>query len=88
MTEGAPYEIELRGRVSDRLLRPVLDEFAIEVTESGTTRLVGPVQDPSHLHGLVMHFTACNVEVVRFGPVRAGRERSADPAIHPEGTPS
>lgn len=88
MTEDVPYEIELRGRVSDRLLRPVVDEFVVEVTESGTTRLVGPVRDPSHLYGLVMHFTACNVEVVRFGPVPTGRRCPSDPTIRPEGNPS
>lgn len=87
VTEETCYEIELRGRVGERLLRPVIDEFTIEVTERGTTLLVGPVRDPAHLHGLVMHFTSCNVEVLRLGPVDRGRPRPTDPPHRPEGNP-
>jgi len=58
------YEIEIGGRPSDRVLRPVVDEFIVELTEAGTTRLVGEIRDPSHLHGLLAHFTSLNVEVI------------------------
>ena len=58
------YEIEIGGHASDRVLRPVIDEFAIEHTEAGTTRLVGVIRDSSHLSGLLAHFTSLNVEVV------------------------
>lgn len=64
MPRPTRYEIELRGRAGQRILRPVLDEFLIEPTAHGTTRLVGEVRDASHLHGLLTHFTSMNVDVV------------------------
>ena len=67
MTErtGPPtrYEIEIGGHASDRVLRPVIDEFTVEFTEAGTTRVVGAIRDSSHLNGLLAHFTSLNVEV-------------------------
>ena len=58
------YEIEIGGHASDRVLRPVIDEFTIEPTTSGTTRIVGEIRDSSHLNGLLSHFTSLNVEVI------------------------
>jgi hypothetical protein len=58
------YQIEIRGRATERLLRPVTDDFAIETTRAGNTRLTGEIRDPSHLHGLLAHFTSMNAEVV------------------------
>jgi hypothetical protein len=58
------YEIELGGHASERVLRPVIDEFTVELTEAGTTRLVGEVRDSSHLNGILAHFTSLNIEVV------------------------
>ena len=58
------YEIEVGGHASDRVLRPVIDEFTVELTEAGTTRLVGAIRDSSHLNGLLAHFTSLNVEVM------------------------
>ena len=58
------YEIEIGGHASDRVLRPVIDEFTVEPTKSGTTRLVGAIRDSSHLNGLLTHFTSLNVEVI------------------------
>ena len=58
------YEIEIGGHASDRVLRPVIDEFIIEPTRSGTTRLVGAIRDSSHLNGLLSHFISLNVEVI------------------------
>jgi len=58
------YEIEIGGHASDRILRPVVDEFSIELTEAGTTRLVGVIRDSSHLNGLLAHFTSLNAEVM------------------------
>ena len=60
------YEIEIDGRVTDRVLRPVIDDFHIEQTTWGSTRLVGEIRDPSHLNGLLAHFTALNVEVLQL----------------------
>lgn len=68
MSEPTIYEIEIRGRASDRVLRPVIDDFAIEVTAAGNTRLVGPIGDASHLSGLLAHFTSLNIDVLRFSP--------------------
>ena len=75
MSSPARYEIEIRGRATHRVLRPVVDEFRIEPTEVGTTRLTGLVRDASHLNGLLAHFTSMNVEVVelrRLDPLPAG----------------
>jgi hypothetical protein len=58
------YEIEIGGHASARVLRPVVDDFTVELTEAGTTRLVGAVRDSSHLDGLLAHFTSLNVEVM------------------------
>ena len=48
------------------MLRPVVDDFRIEPTEVGTTRLTGQIRDASHLNGLLAHFTSMNVEVVEL----------------------
>ena len=58
------YQIDIRGRATERLLRPVTDEFTIEATPAGNTRMTGDIRDPSHLHGLLAHFTSMNAEVV------------------------
>ena len=58
------YEIEIGGHASDRVLRPVIDEFAVEFTEAGTTRLLGAIRDSSHLNGLLAHLTSLNIEVM------------------------
>jgi hypothetical protein len=63
-TGSTRYEIEIGGRASDRVLRPVIDEFTIEPTEAGTTRLVGEIRDSSHLNGLLAHFTSLTVDVI------------------------
>ncbi|MCB0951894.1 MAG: hypothetical protein KDB13_04025 [Microthrixaceae bacterium] len=66
MSRPTRYEIEIRGRATDRVLRPVIDDFEIDPTDVGTTRLTGLVRDPSHLNGLLAHFTSMNVEVVQL----------------------
>lgn len=68
MTETTRYEIVIRGRAGRRALRPLLDEFEIDRSAGGRTRLVGVIRDPSHLHGVLAHLTSVGVEVVRFGP--------------------
>ncbi len=64
MPAPSRYEIEIRGRVTSRVLRPVVDDFTIDATRAGTTRLVGEIRDPSHLHGLLAHFSSLNVEIL------------------------
>jgi hypothetical protein len=68
MSERTTYEIEIRGRASERALRPVADEFSIETTDAGNTRMIGLIRDPSHLNGILSHFTSLNIEVVRITP--------------------
>lgn len=63
-TGSTRYEIEIGGHPSDRVLRPVIDEFRIEPTGAGTTRITGDVRDSSHLNGLLTHFTSLNIEVI------------------------
>lgn len=58
------YEIEIGGHASNRVLRPVIDEFTIELTGAGTTCLVGEIRDSSHLNGLLAHLTSLNVEMI------------------------
>ena len=66
MSRPTRYEIEISGRATDRVLRPVIDDFRIEPTDAGTTVLTGQIRDASHLHGLLAHFTSLNVEVVEL----------------------
>ena len=85
MSHPHRYEIEIRGRATDRVLHPVVDDFRVEPTDHGTTRLVGEIRDPSHLNGLLAHFTSMNVEVVELHCL--GLAESESPSIqhsHPE----
>lgn len=70
------YEIEIGGYASDRVLRPVIDEFTVEPTKARTTLLIGVIRDSSHLNGLLAHFTSLNVEVIGL--------RRLDPRPHSE----
>jgi hypothetical protein len=69
MTTATTYELVLRGRASARILRPLLDDFTLDETSPGVTRLVGPVVDPSHLHGVLAHLTSVGVELISLGPL-------------------
>ena len=69
MTSAITYELVLRGRASARLLRPLLDDFVIDQSTPGCTRLVGLVLDASHLHGVLAHLTSVGIELVSVGPV-------------------
>jgi hypothetical protein len=69
VTNPTAYELVLRGRASARLLRPLLDDFEIDHSDPGVTRLVGHVLDASHLHGVLAHLTSVGVELVSVGPV-------------------
>ena len=78
------YEIEIGGHASDRVLRPVIDEFTVEQTGAGTTRLVGEIRDSSHLNGLLAHLTSLNVEMIGLRRLHdaAGRAPPVNPT-HP-----
>ena len=96
MSEPTTFEIVLRGRASARLLRPLLDDFTITYTSGtytpgtntvpGDTRLVGEVRDAAHLHGVVAHITAVNVELVSIVPI-TGAVTAGLPATTPEVQP-
>lgn len=58
------YEIVIRGRASAAFLRPLLNDFTIEPTHDGVTRLTGLVRDAAHLHGIVAHLTSVNAELI------------------------
>ena len=69
MTTATTYELVLRGRASRRLLRPLLDDFTVDHSTPGVTRLVGLVRDSCHLHGVLAHLTSVGVELVSVAPV-------------------
>lgn len=81
MPRPATYRIVLRGRASARLLRPLLDDFAVDHTVDGTTRLVGPITDAAHLNGVLAHLTSVNVDLISVAPIQQppdGEPRPAD----------
>lgn len=71
MSTPTPYEIVLRGRASARLLRPLIDDFVIDHSGDGVTHLTGDIRDASHLHGVLAHLTAVNVDVISIAPCPA-----------------
>ncbi len=70
MHEPITYEIELRGNVGARSLRPLVDDFSVDRAVNGVTRLVGTIKDPSQLHGVIMHIASMNLEIISIGPPR------------------
>ncbi len=56
--------IELGGNVGARLLRPLADDFGILRSEKGVTLLVGEISDAAHLHGIVVHLTSMNIDII------------------------
>ena len=69
MPEVPTHEIVLRGRIGHRQLRPFLDDFTVDHSTPGRTRLVGTVVDPAHLHGLVAYLASINAELIALTPV-------------------
>ncbi len=74
MNEPAVYELVLRGLLSARLLAHLADDFAVE-SGGGTTRLIGEIRDPAHLHGVIAHLTSLAVEIVSIAPHESGDDR-------------
>ena len=87
MSEPTRYEIEIRGRATERVLRPALDDFQIEHTDVGTTRLVGDIRDASHLNGLLAHFTSMNVEVLELRRIDVLQPAPSTRNSHQQTTP-
>lgn len=83
MAEPTTYEIVIRGHVGPRLLRPLLGDFTLDRPTTETTRLIGTIVDPAHLHGVLTHLTAVAVEVISLGPA----PEPAGPPSHPDTAP-
>ena len=69
MTTAAAYEIVIKGRASTRFLRPLIDDFVIDHSVEGVTRVTGDVRDAAHLHGIVAHLTSVGAELISIGPI-------------------
>ena len=81
------YEIVIKGRATARFLRPLLDEFAIDHSVEGVTRLTGDVRDAAHLHGIVAHLSAVNAELISIGPLTPTQHTATSrPDLHPSTT--
>lgn len=68
MTTSTVYRIEIRGRLSDRILGPYALEFVVS-RSSSTTVLTGEVRDASHLHGIVSDLTSLGLELVSVAQI-------------------
>ncbi len=68
MSEPTTYEIIIGGHASERLLWPLLDDFAMDHPQPQRTRLTGIIRDSSHLHGVLAHLTSVAVEVISVTP--------------------
>lgn len=80
MTTPTTYEIVIKGRATSRFLRPLLDEFAIDHSIEGVTRLTGDVRDAAHLHGIVAHLTSINTELISIGPITPTHQTVTHPS--------
>ena len=69
MNDPVPYEIVIRGQVSERMLDRLTDDFSIDTTAGGNTRLTGEIRDAAHLHGVLNQFTSLAIEIVSVTPV-------------------
>ena len=69
MHKPTAYEIVIAGHATERLLRPLTDDFVLDHPHPGQTRLVGVVADAAHLHGVLNHLTAVAAEVIRVAPI-------------------
>ena len=79
MNEPTAYEIVIRGHASERMLGAFRDDFAIEVTDAGTTRMTGTIRDAAHLHGVVTHFTSLAIDIVSLTPLEPDLPESNQP---------
>ncbi len=85
MTTTTTYEIVIKGRATARFLRPLLDDFAIDHSVEGITRVTGDVRDASHLHGIVAHLTSVGAELISIGPLTPTRQSAT---VMPDLSPS
>lgn len=84
MTTTTPYEIVIKGRATERFLRPLLDDFSLDHDIEGGTRLTGHVRDAAHLHGIVAHLTSVGAELISIGPITPTQHAATQPPdLHP-----
>ena len=76
MTRTTTYEIVIKGRATERFLRPLLDDFSIDHYLDGVTHLTGDVRDAAHLHGIVAHLTSVGAELISIAPLTAAQQTS------------
>ncbi len=79
MKEPILYQIVIRGRAGKRLLWPLLDDFTVDHPDPQSTRLVGEITDPAHLHGVLHHLTSVAAEVVSMTPIESDIEQASNP---------
>jgi len=79
MNEPVTYELVIRGNASERVLGALRDDFAIEATDAGTTRMTGAIRDAAHLHGVVTHFTSLAIDIVSLTPLEADPSQPNNP---------
>ena len=83
MTTATTYEIVIKGRASTRFLRPLIDDFVIDHSVEGCTRVTGDVRDAAHLHGIVAHLTSVGAELISIGPIiRTPHTATNQPDLH------
>ncbi len=68
MAEPCTHELILRGRVRTHLLRPILHDFSVCYSPTGTTILTGAIREAAHLHGVVIHLTSLGLELISLNP--------------------
>lgn len=87
MTTATTYEIIIKRRASTRFLRPLIDDFVIDHSVEGITRVTGDVRDAAHLHGIVAHLTSVGAELISISPIAPTRHTATDlPDLHPSNT--
>jgi hypothetical protein len=73
---AADYEIRIKGRVGDSVLRTF--EGLTATTEPVETVLYGPIPDQEALHKLLVKLQSLGLEVTEFRRL-PGEDREADP---------
>ena len=83
MNKPITYEILIRGRATERLLRPLADDFAVDHPAPGRTRLTGLIRDPAHLHGVLAHLTSVTAEVISLNSTDPDPTNTSNPSNDP-----
>lgn len=79
MDKPTTYEIVIRGRATERLLGPLVDDFVVDHPARSRTRLAGVIRDPAHLHGVMAHLTSVAAEIISLTPTDPDPTNSSNP---------